>query len=113
LIVTPLEIKPHAYLNFESLQVGFESTTKVTIKNVSDTTITLSGFEIHPDIITINVTNQVVLKPGESFDLIAKIRPSEEGQINVTVKFLTTHPEMKQFTISGFGNVKATDLFKF
>lgn len=113
MIVTPLEIKPHAYLKFEDMQVGFESTSTITIKNVSDTTITLSGFEIYPDFVNINVANQVVLKPGESFDLIAKIRPSEEGKINLTVKFLTSHPDLKQLSISGFGEVKSSNLFKF
>lgn len=113
MIVTPIEVTPHAFFRFENLQVGYESKSTVTIKNVSDTTITLSHFETSPDFVSINVSNQVVLKPGESFNLTAKLRPSDEGQINVTVKFLTSHPDMKQFTVSGFGKVESSNLFKY
>jgi hypothetical protein len=113
MIVTPIEVTPHAFFRFENLQVGYESKATVTIKNVSDTTITLSHFEVNPDFVSINVSNQVVLKPGESFNLTAKLRPSDEGQISVTVKFLTSHPDMKQFTVSGFAKVEASNLFKY
>ncbi|MEI6090165.1 MAG: DUF1573 domain-containing protein [bacterium] len=113
MVVTPIEVKPHAFFKFDNLQVGYESSSTVTIKNMSDTTITLSNFEIHPEFVTINVANQVVLKPGESFDLTAKLRPSSEGQINITVKFNLSHPDLKQFTVSGYADVKPTDLFKF
>ncbi len=113
MIVTPLEFKPHAYISYKDLQIGYESSETTTITNVSDTMITLSDFEVRPEFLNINVVDKVVLKPGESFDLTAKIRPNEEGQINLTIKFLTTHPDLKQFTINGFGVVKPSNLFKF
>jgi hypothetical protein len=113
MVVTPIEVTPHAYLSFKDMQVGYESSSTVTIKNVSDTIITLSNFEKSPDFMSINIANQVVLKPGESFELTAKMRPSNADKIYLNIKFNTTHPDLKQFTISGYGNPKDSDLFKF
>ncbi len=110
-VVRALEVTPTTFLAFTDLQVGLESTSKLKITNTTSKSITINDIEISPTLLSINVKKGKTLKPGESMELVAKIRPTQKGGLNIRIKFTTNDPDMPDLTINGYGNVKESPFF--
>lgn len=107
----PISLSPTQYFTFNEMTVGKESTAKLTLKNNTDHEVKLSNVEFTPADLSLNLPKEKILKPGETFDLIAKVIPQKKGYFNCTVKIKTTDPDMKELVIPGYGNVKESPIF--
>ncbi len=110
-VVRALEVTPTTFLTFTDLQVGLESKATLKIKNTTSKPITITDAEIAPALMTINIKKGKVIKPGETFELVAKIRPNQKGALNLRVKLTTNDPDLPDLTINGYGNVKESPFF--
>ncbi len=106
----PISYGPYQYFVFNDLQVGKESTSKLTITNNTEDSITLSNFELSPDIFVLNVMGKKVLGPKESFEFVLKCVPQKTGIMNGNLKFSTSDPEAKQMHIQIYGTVKESQI---
>ena len=100
-----LMLKPSIYFSFSGMEVGKESTSKLTVTNNSEEPMTLSGWDMDNGIV-LNVTDKVTLAPQEKLDLVATIVPAKTGQFSGLVKFKTTHPDHAEQTIRAYGFAK-------
>ncbi|MGC8749067.1 MAG: DUF1573 domain-containing protein [Candidatus Kapaibacteriota bacterium] len=110
-IFVPISITPTSYFAFNEMTVGKEATAKVTIKNNTNESITITPEQVVPDNLNINIPKKLVLKAGESFDVIAKVVPDKKGYFNCSIKLHTTNSDQKEIIIPGYGNVKESPLF--
>jgi len=110
-IFHPISISPTSYFAFNEMTVGKESTAKVTIKNNTNESITLSDIQVIPDNLSVNLPKKLTLKAGESFEVIAKVVPDKKGYFNCSIKMKTSNPDQKEIVIPGYGNVKESPLF--
>ncbi len=110
-VVRALEVTPTTFLAFTDLQVGLESTSKLKITNTTSKPITINNTEIAPSYLSINLKNGKTLKPGESMELVAKVRPVQKGSLNIRIKLTTNDPDMPDLTINGYGNVQESPFF--
>ncbi len=111
-IYTPLHIKPTQYFTFNDMQVGVKKDAALKVKNNSDHSITLSDFKTSTNTVTLNIMGTKILKPGEEFDIIATATPDKVGYFNTSVKFKTNDPDMKEVSLTAYGNVKESILNK-
>lgn len=102
----PIEIKPQNYFTFHDMQIGMKQESKLTLKNNTNESITLSEFVTNPPNLQLNIIGKKILKPGESFELVAIATPDKAGSFNCSVKFKTNNSEMKDVSLSGWGSVK-------
>ncbi len=107
----PISISPTSYFAFNEMTVGQEATSKVTIKNNTNENITLSEVQVVPENLNVNLPKKLVLKAGESFDVVAKVVPDKKGYFNCTVKMKTNNSDQKEIIIPGYGNVKESPIF--
>lgn len=110
-IFHPISITPTSYFAFNEMTVGKEATAKVTIKNNTEKSITISDIEVVPDNLNVNLPKKLVLKAGESFEVVAKVIPDKKGYFNCSIKMRTDNPDQKEIVIPGYGNVKESPLF--
>ncbi len=110
-IFHPISVTPTSYLAFNEMTVGKEATSKVTIKNNTNESITLSDIQVSPENLTVNLPKKLTLKAGESFEVVAKVVPEKKGYFNCTIKIKTSNPDQKEIVIPGYGNVKESPLF--
>ncbi|MGB9772179.1 MAG: DUF1573 domain-containing protein [Candidatus Kapaibacteriota bacterium] len=110
-IFVPISITPTSYFAFNEMTVGKEATAKVTIKNNTNESITITPEQVVPDNLNINIPKKLVLKAGESFDVVAKVVPDKKGYFNCSIKLHTTNSDQKEIIIPGYGNVKESPLF--
>ncbi|GAB1372169.1 hypothetical protein MASR1M45_22310 [Candidatus Kapaibacterium sp.] len=110
-VVLPLTVSPTNYLPFKDLQVGVESDAKLKIKNTSEGNITLSDFQTNLPELKLNLVKNVVLKPGQEIDLIAKVKPTRSGNLNARISIKTTNNEIPELVINGFGQVQPSPFF--
>lgn len=99
------------YFTFNNLKVGTESTSTITIENISGKDIKLSGIDINTKEVKINLKDGKVLKAGEKFDLVAKVTPEKAGFINCIIKMTTNHPDMTEVQVTGYGKVEESAVF--
>lgn len=107
----PISIKPTRYFTFNEMTVGKEASAKLILKNNTQAEIKLSNVEFSPAELSINLPKEKILKPGEEFELIAKVIPQKKGYFNCSVKVKTNDPDMKELVIPGYGNVKESPIF--
>lgn len=107
----PISLSPTQYLTFNEMTVGKESTAKLTMKNNTNHEVKLSNVEFTPADLSLNLPKERILKPGETFELIAKVIPQKKGYFNCSVKIKTTDPDIKELVIPGYGNVKESPIF--
>ncbi|MGQ9819389.1 MAG: DUF1573 domain-containing protein [Candidatus Kapaibacteriales bacterium] len=107
----PISLSPTQYFTFNEMTVGKESMSKLTLKNNTNREVKLSNVEFSPADLSLNLPKEKILKPGETFELIAKVTPQKKGYFNCSVKIQTTDPDMKEIVIPGYGNVKESPIF--
>lgn len=100
-----------AYFAFNQMEVGKEETSKVTIKNTGKKSLTLSNVTKSPSELKLNISGSKTLKPGESFEVVAKVTPSAPGYMNCWVKIKTSSVDDPEISISGYGSVKESPIF--
>lgn len=100
-----------SFFGFNQMEVGKEQSARVTIQNTSNKPITFSDFTKSPADMSLNVSGKKTLKPGESFDIVAKVTPSAPGYMNCWVKVKTSSDEDPELSISGYGSVKESAIF--
>lgn len=110
-IFVPISITPTSYFAFNEMTVGKESTAKVTITNNTKESITITPEQVVPENMGINIPKKLVLKPGESFEVVAKVVPDKKGYFNCSLKLKTNNPDQMEIIIPGYGNVKESPLF--
>jgi hypothetical protein len=98
-------------MSFTNLQVGMTGESKVTIKNTSNELITLSDVKTTPEELKVNIIDKIILKPGEEFELIGKIKPTKAGSVNTRVTIKTSHPDSSELSIPGYGTVADSPIF--
>ncbi|TNE34867.1 DUF1573 domain-containing protein [bacterium] len=99
------------YFAFNQMEVGKEETSKVSIKNTSPKSITISDMTKSPSDMKLNFSGSKTLKPGETLELIAKVTPTAPGYLNCWVKLKTNSDEDPTLSISGYGSVKESPIF--
>jgi len=107
-----LVVSPNTYISFQQLQVGYESTGTVTIKNSSVQNINLYDIKVEPANMQINLGSKHLLRAGEEIQLIAKVKPTAAGRISSKISMKTSHPEYPELVIHAYGNVSASPVFK-
>lgn len=110
-IFVPISIKPTTYFAFNEMTVGQEATAKVTITNNTNETITITPEQVVPENMNVNIPKKLVLKGGESFEVVAKVIPDKKGYFNCSIKLHTNYPDQKEIFIPGYGNVKESPLY--
>lgn len=110
-IFVPISVKPTTYFAFNEMTVGKEATAKVTITNNTDETITITPEQVVPENMNVNIPKKLVLKGGESFEVVAKVIPDKKGYFNCSIKLKTSYPDQKEIFIPGYGNVKESPLY--
>jgi hypothetical protein len=99
------------YFAFNQMEVGKEESSKISIKNSSNKPLTISNITKSPADMKLNLNGTKTLKPGESFDLIAKVTPTAPGYMNCWVKMKTNSVDDPEISISGYGSVKESPIF--
>lgn len=107
----PISVTPTSYFAFNEMTVGQEATAKVTLKNNTNESITISDVQVAPDNLNVNLPKKLTLKAGESYEIVAKVVPDKKGYFNCTIKMKTSNPDQKEIVIPGYGNVKESQLF--
>ncbi|MDT3739599.1 MAG: DUF1573 domain-containing protein [Candidatus Kapabacteria bacterium] len=110
-VVLPLTVSPTTYLPFSNLQVGVESQAKLKIKNTSEGSITLTEIKTNLPELKVNLKNDLLLKPGQEVELIAKIKPGKSGNLSARVSIKTNNVEIPELVINGFGKVEPSPFF--
>jgi P pilus assembly chaperone PapD len=110
-VVLPLTVSPTTYLPFNNLQVGVNSESKLKIKNTSSNNITLTDVKTNIPELSVNLKNNMVLKPGQEVDLVAKLRPSKSGNVSARISIKTNNQEIPELVINGFGKVEPSPFF--
>jgi hypothetical protein len=110
-IIRDIHITPSTYFSFLEMVVGYEKSSKLSIKNNSDKVLKLYDFETQPSNLNINLSGTVSIKPGNKIDLIAKAIPDKAGTFKGYVKFKTNNEEFKEVTINAYGRAKASPIF--
>lgn len=110
-VVLPLTVSPTTYLPFNNLQVGVESQAKLKIKNTSEGSITLTEIKTNLPELKVNLKNDLLLKPGQEVELIAKIKPGKSGNMSARISIKTNNVEIPELVINGFGKVEPSPFF--
>ena len=110
-VFMPLEISPTPYFTFNTMKVGTESKSTLKIKNNTKKTVIISDIEIKPADLIISIKNGQKIKPGETIEVAAKIKPKKAGYFNCSFRAKTTIKDMPQLYISGYGNVQESSIF--
>lgn len=127
-VMEMLKITPSEVFKFRDLEVGKESKAKVSITNKDSKPIKVSDIKIevkisNKDIESSNMIvtfyddngkklgNDVVIQPGRKVDVEARITPQAAGYFRAKVRMKTDHPDHKDLSISGYGNVKESPIF--
>ncbi len=100
-----------AYFAFSQMEVGKEESSKISIKNTGKKTLTLSNVTKSPADLKLNISGTKTLKPGETFDIVAKVTPTAPGYMNCWVKIKTNSVDEPEISISGYGSVKESPIF--
>jgi hypothetical protein len=59
----------------------------------------------------VNLKNDLLLKPGQEVELIAKIKPGKSGNLSARVSIKTNNVEIPELVINGFGKVEPSPFF--
>lgn len=110
-VVKPLLFSPAQYLTFNTLKVGTESQSEITIDNISGKEVKLSDIKITPSNLKVNIPEGKVLKVGEKFKVLAKFTPEKSGYFNCTITMKTDHPDQPDLVITGYGKIDESAVF--
>ncbi len=101
LIHVDIEIAPVAYFVFDDLKVGKESVAKVRLINHTDKKIVFSEFRMKPEIVDVNLSKEIVLKPEEGYDIIIHVKPEKRGYFGCQLTMKTSNPNYPTLEITG------------
>lgn len=104
-LFTPLELSQQ-YFAFGEMQVGYDYSNSIKLKNNTKDKITISDLTVEPNIIDLNLKGRYTLEPGEEYVLTAKVKPTKTGYFNSVVKFKTNLADTPSISITGYGSVK-------
>ena len=110
-VINPIDVYPKQYITFKNMQIGRETSVELKLVNKSDKNVTISDFNVTPSDMVINLNGSITLKPNEEVPLIVKATPHKKGYYSCKVKFKTTHPEIPEISIPGYGNVQESPIF--
>ncbi len=110
-VINPIDLSPKAYITFDKMQVGREKTVKLKIINRSEQTVTLKDITYSPSDLVVNLQGEITLKPNEEIPLVVKATPKKTGYYSCKVTIKTTHPEIPEISIPGYGNVQESPIF--
>jgi hypothetical protein len=96
-----IEVSPYQYFNFNEMKLGAETSSKVKLINHSKMSITFFDISITPDYVKVNLPKELVLKPNEEFEIIARVTPIVKGYFGCTLKLKSSHPEYPEISIPG------------
>ncbi len=99
------------FFAFNQMEVGKEESSKISIKNTSNKPLIISNVTKSPADMKLNLSGNKTLKPGESFELVAKVTPTAPGYMNCWVKMKTNSVDDPEISISGYGSVKESPIF--
>ncbi len=105
-----VDIAPQ-YLTFGNMEVGVQGKKSIEIINNSDKDLKLTGFELKPDNLHINLQKNQVVKAHESVKLEASYVPEKPGNFNCSVLIMTSNPDFDQLRVNGWGKVEASKVF--
>ncbi|MFP4529143.1 MAG: DUF1573 domain-containing protein [Candidatus Kapaibacterium sp.] len=111
MVKNPIDIGPTSYFAFNEMTVGAESKSTIQIKNNTEKPIKLYDFKLEPENLALNFKSGVTLAPGESFDMTARVTPSETGYFRGSVKFKTNHPDYPEMSITAYGRVIESPIY--
>jgi len=103
-----IEVSPNQYFNFDDMKIGIETSSKVKLINHSTRSVTFTDFKITPDILKVNLSKELVLKPNEEYEIVASVKPEKKGYFGCNVKMKTSHPEYPEILIMGSSVVSDT-----
>ena len=110
-VINPIDITPKAYITFDKMQVGREKTVELKIINRSEKPVKLTEISYSPSDLVVNLQGGVTLKPNQEIPLIVKATPAKTGYYSCKIKIKTTHPEIPELSIPGYGNVQESPIF--
>ncbi len=115
-VIREIVFKPAPYMPFRDLKVGEESTSTLYIKNNSKINIKFSNLTVEPKDthlrLNIDSTTEIVLKPGEEFELTGRLTPRSAGYQNIKVMLQSTHPDFPTIAIPAYGTAAASPYFQ-
>ena len=94
-----LQITPNLFFSFTDMKVGQEKTAKIQLQNDDKVDIKTDNGMV------LNMKGTKTLKPGETFELTAKVIPSAKGSFNGKVSFKTDHPDHPTVDVMAYGMV--------
>ena len=106
-VTVPIVCQPSRFLGFGNMNKGKESTQSIILKNKTDVDIKFSQIELNPPGLKINLKEGDVLSANGQIQLDAKFTPDNAGPFSCTIKLKTSHPEMPNMVITGWGSVVA------
>lgn len=107
-VKTPYKMFP-SMLSFGSLTIGQKSSAKVVITNNTDKPIKVSEVVKEPANMTLNVEKGTVISPNSEFTLQAEYTPTMVGNFRSSVTLKTSHPEVSEINIKGWGRIRKAD----
>jgi hypothetical protein len=110
-VIQTLHLTPSRQFTFVDMKIGFDSESKLKIKNNSDIKVTFTNIEIEPKSLFTNLQEGFTINPGEEKEVIAKVKPDKVGYFRCNVKMKTSHPDFPTFRIDGYGNVPESKIF--
>ena len=105
-IFRPLVCFPNAYLNFGTMLVNKETTSKIVLNNKSKEKIKITKLDFAPAYMVINIKEGDVIPPNEGITIEAKVKPTIAGPFSCRLSIYTDHPEAETTVISGSGRVE-------
>ena len=99
-----LQVTPNQFFSFTDMKVGQETTAKIQLKNDDKVDIVISDIKTDNGMV-LNMKGTKTLKPGETFELTAKVIPSAKGSFNGKVSFKTDHPDHPTVDVMAYGMV--------
>lgn len=106
-VVRPIVAFPQ-YFVFNEMYFNKETTSSLQLRNTTDKPVTITGIELTPKSILLNVAENTVIPPNGELKLEATYMPTHTGTNHLRVVLKTDHPEAPTVEISGWGNPIST-----
>lgn len=107
-VIVPLSKSPN-YLPFGIADVGSEAEARMIITNNTEKDITVIRVVTTPLNLNINIDKGTVLKAGEKFEVISKMKPSKGGKFECAVTITTDNIDAPRLQMSGWGKAKVAN----
>lgn len=102
----------NSFLSFNNPKVNETSEAKIVLTNTSTKDITITEVNANPaNLFSTNLTPNTVIKAGQKFELVGKIKPEKAGYMHTSLVFKTNSADDSDFTITGYAEVKESAIF--